>query len=150
MYICIYRHIGVYNIYIYIYVHIYVYIYTYVCVLINVYSSVDVFIHIKNMPACTDRFPAGAPHSPMNKSFAFGTSPRPSPKEYGVETRIHVSDAFFSPRMGAERHRISNLVKTGDRVLILFAGCGPLACMIAKPGWYVHAVCFIGGSCHAT
>ena len=65
-------------------------------------------------------------------------------KEYGIETRLHISDAFFSPRMGAERRRISGLVEGGDRVLILFAGCGPLACMIAKSSAAAEVVCIEG------
>ena len=62
-------------------------------------------------------------------------------KEYGIQTKVHVSDVFFSQRMAAERHRISNLVEEGDRVLILFAGCGPLACMVAKRTAAAETVC---------
>ncbi|CAE7451224.1 taw22 [Symbiodinium sp. KB8] len=67
-------------------------------------------------------------------------------KEYGIQTQVHVSDVFFSQRMAAERHRISSRVEEGDRVLILFAGCGPLACMVAKRTSAAETVCIESNS----
>lgn len=53
-------------------------------------------------------------------------------KEHGVPMRLDVSKAYFSVRLSTERKRISALVKSGEKVLVLFAGVGPFALVIAK------------------
>jgi tRNA (guanine37-N1)-methyltransferase len=46
--------------------------------------------------------------------------------------KLDVSKVYFSPRLSAERKRIAELVREGERVLVLFAGVGPFALVIAK------------------
>ncbi|MFN2353553.1 MAG: class I SAM-dependent methyltransferase family protein [Desulfopila sp.] len=52
-------------------------------------------------------------------------------KEYGVKLHIDPENVYFSPRSGAERYRIAQLVAPGEHVLVMFSGAGPLALMIA-------------------
>lgn len=51
--------------------------------------------------------------------------------EFGVRYVIDLSASFFSTRMAAERQRQCQLVQPGERVLVLFAGCGPEALQLA-------------------
>lgn len=53
-------------------------------------------------------------------------------RESGVRMRLDVAKAYFSVRLSHERKRIAELVKPGERVLVLFAGVGPFALVIAK------------------
>lgn len=51
-------------------------------------------------------------------------------KEHGI--KIDLTKAYFTPRSSGERARIAAQVKSGERVLIMFAGVGPYALIIAK------------------
>ena len=51
--------------------------------------------------------------------------------EYGVKCVIDLNHCFFSPRMAPERLRLSQLVARGNRVLVVFAGVGMEALLIA-------------------
>lgn len=53
-------------------------------------------------------------------------------RENGVPMRLDVAKVYFSVRLASERKRIADLVKPGERVLVLFAGVGPFAFAIAK------------------
>ncbi|MFH1520885.1 MAG: methyltransferase [Candidatus Micrarchaeota archaeon] len=53
-------------------------------------------------------------------------------KESGVLMKFDVSKVYFSVRLAFERSRIAELVKPGELVLVLFAGVGPFALVIAK------------------
>jgi len=53
-------------------------------------------------------------------------------KEYGCLYKLDVTTAYFSPRLGTERMRVASQVKEGERVLVMFAGVGPYAILIAK------------------
>jgi len=44
--------------------------------------------------------------------------------EYGIKCVIDLEHTFFSPRMGPERLRICQQVARGERVCVLFSGCG--------------------------
>ena len=52
--------------------------------------------------------------------------------EYGCRYKINVEKVYFSPRLGNERERITNQVKDGEKILVMFAGIGPYAIQIAK------------------
>ncbi len=52
--------------------------------------------------------------------------------ESGVRMKLDLATCFFSPRLGTERLRIAKQVKPGEKVLVLFAGVGPFALVIAK------------------
>jgi len=52
--------------------------------------------------------------------------------ESEVKTKLDVAKVYFSVRLAGERARIAKLVKDDERVLVLFAGVGPFALVIAK------------------
>jgi len=53
-------------------------------------------------------------------------------KENGVLMRLNPTKVFYSIRLGTERERIAEMVKDGEHVLIMFAGIGPFAFVIAR------------------
>ncbi|MCX8147126.1 MAG: 50S ribosomal protein L11 methyltransferase, partial [Candidatus Woesearchaeota archaeon] len=53
-------------------------------------------------------------------------------KENGVRLKFDIEKVYFSPRLSTERKRIAGLVKRGESVLVMFSGCGPYICVIAK------------------
>lgn len=64
---------------------------------------------------------AGGPRSPLVTTHI----------ESGVAFVVDLDNVFFCPRMAPERTRACEAVKPGERVLALFAGCGPEALSIA-------------------
>jgi tRNA (guanine37-N1)-methyltransferase len=53
-------------------------------------------------------------------------------KENGILLNLDVEKVYFSSRSGNERLRIAQLVKRGEDVLVMFSGCAPFPCVIAK------------------
>jgi len=53
-------------------------------------------------------------------------------KENDVRIKIDVEKVYFSSRLSTERKRIYQLVKPGESVLVMFSGCAPYPCVIAK------------------
>ena len=53
-------------------------------------------------------------------------------KESGCLMKVNVAKAFFNSKMGTQRSRIAAKAEKGERVLVLFAGVGPFALVIAK------------------
>ena len=53
-------------------------------------------------------------------------------KENGVVLEVDVEEVYFSARLSTERKRIAELVKAGEDVLVMFSGCGPYTCALAK------------------
>lgn len=53
-------------------------------------------------------------------------------RESGCVFRVSLGKVFFSPRLAAERLRISRQVKKGETVAALFAGVGPFPIVLAK------------------
>ncbi len=52
--------------------------------------------------------------------------------EHKVRLMLNVEKVYFSVRLSTERKRISDLVKKGERVLVMFSGCAPYPCVFAK------------------
>jgi len=52
--------------------------------------------------------------------------------ESGVRLKLNVEKVYFSTRSSNERLRIANLVRKGERVLVMFSGCSPYELVIAK------------------
>jgi len=50
---------------------------------------------------------------------------------------IDLAKVYFTPRLAAERMRIVNQIKDGNKVVDMFAGAGPFSILIAKR--YPHA-----------
>ena len=53
-------------------------------------------------------------------------------RENGCEFELDINSVYFSSRLGTERKRIATLAKNNENVLVLFAGVGPFAVVIAK------------------
>jgi len=52
--------------------------------------------------------------------------------EHGVRMRLDLAKVYFSPRLSHERGRIASQVGPGENVLVMFAGVGPFALVVAK------------------
>jgi len=53
-------------------------------------------------------------------------------KENGCEFRFNVDSCYFSPRLSSERKEIAEMIKKGEKVLVMFGGVAPFAIVIAK------------------
>jgi tRNA (guanine37-N1)-methyltransferase len=53
-------------------------------------------------------------------------------KENNCVFRFNIDKTYFSPRLSNERKEISQKVKKGDEVLVMFAGVAPYSVVIAK------------------
>lgn len=52
--------------------------------------------------------------------------------EHGCRLKLDPQKVYFSPREGTERARIANKVKPNETIMLMFAGIGSFAIMIAK------------------
>lgn len=52
--------------------------------------------------------------------------------ENGIKLMLDAEKVYFSARLGTERQRISSLVKSNEKVLVMFSGIGPYTIQIAK------------------
>lgn len=53
-------------------------------------------------------------------------------KEHGCRFRMDISEVYFSPRESQERQRIAEKIKSGEIVMVMFAGIGPYPIVMAK------------------
>ncbi|MFT4326463.1 MAG: class I SAM-dependent methyltransferase [Candidatus Woesearchaeota archaeon] len=53
-------------------------------------------------------------------------------QENNTRLKITIDKVYYSPRSATERKRVFSQVKEGEDVLIMFSGCGPFTCTIAK------------------
>jgi len=61
-------------------------------------------------------------------------------REYGCEYVVDLAEAFFSPRLATERHRVAEQVTSGEQAFDMFAGVGPFVVPFAKRGATVVGV----------
>lgn len=52
--------------------------------------------------------------------------------ENNVRFRVDIREIYFTPRLSTERARIASMVREGERVLVMFSGCAPYVCVIAR------------------
>lgn len=53
-------------------------------------------------------------------------------KENNVRLQLDVEKVYFSARLSTERKRIIQQVKKGERILVMFSGCGPYPLVLSK------------------
>lgn len=53
-------------------------------------------------------------------------------REYGYFLKLDPQKVYFSPREGEERQRIAEMIKKGEKVLVMFCGAGPYIIAIGK------------------
>lgn len=53
-------------------------------------------------------------------------------RENGCSFRFNIDTSYFSPRLSGERKEMAEMVKKGEKVLVLFAGVAPFSIVIAK------------------
>jgi tRNA (guanine37-N1)-methyltransferase len=53
-------------------------------------------------------------------------------KEHGYSLKLDPQKVYFSPRESTERQRIADMIKGGERVLVMFCGAAPYIVAIAK------------------
>lgn len=53
-------------------------------------------------------------------------------KENNVRLMVNVETCYFSPRLSTERRRIIDLVKPGEKILVMFSGVAPYPIVLAK------------------
>ncbi|MDG6243984.1 MAG: class I SAM-dependent methyltransferase family protein [Methanolobus sp.] len=68
-------------------------------------------------------------------------------REFGLAYRIDLKQSFFNGRLSFERKRVASLVRSGEDVLVPFAGVGPFAIPAAKNAANVFAVEMNGDAC---
>ena len=61
-------------------------------------------------------------------------------REFGFEYRLDVGKTFFSSRLAYERKRVTDQVRSGERVLVPFCGVGPFVIPAAAHGAQVVAI----------
>jgi len=52
--------------------------------------------------------------------------------ESNTRLLLDVEKVYFSPRMSHERLRIASMAKPGENILVMFSGCGPYPCVLAR------------------
>lgn len=53
-------------------------------------------------------------------------------KEFGVRIKVDPTESYYSERFSTERKRVADQIKSGERVLVMFAGVGPFALIAAS------------------
>jgi tRNA (guanine37-N1)-methyltransferase len=62
----------------------------------------------------------------------YGSETETVAKEHGCRFYVDPTKVYYSVKLSGERERIARLVKPGERVLVMFAGVGPYAIVIAR------------------
>lgn len=62
----------------------------------------------------------------------YGSETETIAKEHGCRFLVDPTKVYYTSKLSGERERIAKLVKDGERVLVMFAGVGPYAIIIAK------------------
>jgi tRNA (guanine37-N1)-methyltransferase len=85
-----------------------------------------------------------SPVSGRNRTACFeiivGTDTVTTHHEYGFAYRLDVVTVFFDPRLAYERKRVSDQVRSGERVLVPFCGVGPYVIPAAAHGAGITAI----------
>lgn len=61
-------------------------------------------------------------------------------RENGYTYKLDVKKVFFNPRLYSERRRVASKIKSGENIIIPFAGVGPFVLPAAGKGAKVYAI----------
>ena len=61
-------------------------------------------------------------------------------RENGYIYKLDIKKVFFNPRLYSERKRVTSKIKSGERIIIPFAGVGPFVLPAAGKGARVYAI----------
>lgn len=61
-------------------------------------------------------------------------------KENNCTISFDVQDVYFSSRLSTERKRISEQVRDGEKILVMFSGAAPYPCVLSKNTGALHIV----------
>ncbi|TKJ17416.1 hypothetical protein CEE44_02675 [Candidatus Woesearchaeota archaeon B3_Woes] len=75
---------------------------------------------------------SGKHRTPKLKIMAGEKTKETIHKENNITLKLDVEKVYFSSRLSNERLRISKLIKPKENVLVMFSGCAPYPCVIAK------------------
>jgi tRNA (guanine37-N1)-methyltransferase len=78
------------------------------------------------------KFYSGKYRTPKLKILAGEKRKETIHKENGVLIKLNPEKAYFSPRSGNERLRLSKLIKKDESVLVMFSGVSPFPLVISK------------------
>jgi len=87
--------------------------------------------NIKTVAIRTENY-SGKYRTPKLKIIAGKRSKTTLYKENNVILKVNPETTYFSPRLSTERKRISELVKNGERILVMFSGIAPYPIVISK------------------
>lgn len=62
----------------------------------------------------------------------YGNETETIAREHGCRFKVDPTKAYYTVKLSGERERIARLVNEGERVLVMFAGVGPYAIVIAR------------------
>lgn len=87
--------------------------------------------HVSTVLEKSDKI-SGRLRTPTTKWIAGDKTKEAIYRENDCIFRLNVDTCYFSPRLSAERKEISEMVKKGENVLVMFGGVAPFAIVIAK------------------
>ena len=87
--------------------------------------------HVKVVTKKTKQY-SGKYRLPKLKILAGEKRKETTYKENNVTLKLDVEKVYFSSRSSSERKRIAQQVKKDESIIVLFSGCAPYPCVIAK------------------
>ena len=87
--------------------------------------------HVKTVAKKTGKY-TGKYRTPKIAIMAGEKTKETIHRENGVSLRLNIETCYFSARSGAERLRVAQQVKKGEKVLVMFSGIAPFPIVIAK------------------
>jgi tRNA (guanine37-N1)-methyltransferase len=94
-------------------------------------SFLDFYKNIKVICKKTKKY-SGTFRTPRLKILAGEKRKETIHRENNCAFRLNVETCYFSPRLGHERKRIAQLVKSGEKILVMFSGVAPYPLTIAR------------------
>ncbi|WP_048136542.1 class I SAM-dependent methyltransferase family protein [Methanosarcina barkeri] len=82
----------------------------------------------------------GGEHRVADFELLLGETTETIHRENGYAYKLDVKKVFFNPRLYSERMRVTSKIKSGENIIIPFAGVGPFVLPAAGKGAKVYAI----------